>query len=332
MHTIRIVSNLDECRDLWQQLMPQELVSDLWEVRDCFQRHYRHQPHFVVAEDRGRVKGLLPLSWNREIRQFGYFPGETWEGKTWLEQNRIIASDRRMLGDMLRSLDKPYHLRYLRTDDRWGGAEDNVDELGYLFFPPDYGYDVQRYFEAFSHKTAKRLTRELNGWNTRRPEWRFGQPDDFTLLVQMNRKRYGELSYFSDHRFLDSFRSLVDLLHDRGWLRMVTVIVDGEPAAVDMGSLYGGMLTLLAGGTNEKFPGIAKLINMQHIKYACETRLESVDFLCGDFNWKARFHLTPNPLYVLEGDGHPAPAPAVQPSSHIHLSPGFQDAHGVSHA
>ena len=82
---------------------------------------------------------------------------------------------------------------------------------------------------------------------------------------------------------------------------MVTVIVNGEPAAVDMGSLYNGMLTMLAGGTNEKYPGIAKLINMHHITYSCEQKLDSVDFLCGDFNWKTLFHLAPAPLYAIEG-------------------------------
>ena len=82
---------------------------------------------------------------------------------------------------------------------------------------------------------------------------------------------------------------------------MVTITVDDEPAAIDLGSLYSGMLTMLAGGTNGKFPGIAKLINMHHIRFACDERLDSVDFLCGDFNWKTLFHLTPSPLYLLEG-------------------------------
>ena len=80
------------------------------------------------------------------------------------------------------------------------------------------------------------------------------------------------------------------------------LLFDNEPAAVDMGSLYNGMLTMLAGGVNAKFRGIAKLINMHHMTYACQQRFDSVDFLCGDFNWKTQFHLTPTPLYLLEGE------------------------------
>jgi hypothetical protein len=35
------------------------------------------------------------------------------------------------------------------------------------------------------------------------------------------------------------------------------------------------------------------------MQWACSERLNQVDFLCGDFNWKKLFHLTPRPLYLL---------------------------------
>jgi hypothetical protein len=299
MFRIRVVNDPDECRRLWQQILPQELISDLWEVRECFHSHYQHRLHFVVAECQNHVCGLLPLVWNEDTGQYNYFPGETWEGKSWLEQNRIIASNKKMLDEMLDSLDKPYYLRYLKADERWHIPSMEVDELGYLFNPEDYDFNLQKYFEVFSHKTAKKLGRELAAWEQKHAEWRFDDPGDFDTLIQMNRSRFGRLSYFYDERFLGSFQALMRYLHSQGWLRMVTVLVEGEPAAVDMGSLYQNRLTMLAGGTSEKFPGIAKLINVHHMEYACHTKLSSVDFLCGDFNWKTLFHLKPAPLYLL---------------------------------
>ena len=94
MYSIRTISDINECRKLWEQLIPGELVSDLWEVRACFNEQYCNWPRFIVAEEKNRVIGFLPLSWNQETGQYNYFPGETWEGKTWLEQNRIIANNR----------------------------------------------------------------------------------------------------------------------------------------------------------------------------------------------------------------------------------------------
>jgi hypothetical protein len=68
---------------------------------------------------------------------------------------------------------------------------------------------------------------------------------------------------------------------------------------VDMGCVYQGVYTLLAGGTNSRYLGVAKLINFHHMQRACEEKLKRVDFLCGDFNWKKLFHLTPRPLYLM---------------------------------
>jgi hypothetical protein len=213
---------------------------------------------------------------------------------------------------MLAAVPGPYHLRYLRPYGRAGEVYSQVDEIGYLFCPPKYGYDMERYYEEFSHKTAKKLRRELAAWDECGVSWRFDDPDDFELMIDLNLGRYGQASYFYDPRFMSSFRALRDLLKDRGWLRVVTILVNGEPAAVDLGAVYNGTLTMLAGGTNGQHVGIAKLINTHHMAWACEQKLDRVDFLCGDFNWKEMFHLTPVPLYLLHES-----RPAVRPDAGV---------------
>ena len=332
MYRIRVVTELDACRRHWEQIFPREFVSDLWEVRACFDRHYRHEPCFIVAEEHGEVCGLLPLSLNGDSGLYNFFPGETWAGKTWLEQNRVIASSPRMLRDMLAAVPGTYHLRYLRPGAGGANPYEQVDEIGYLFCPPKFGFDMERYYEVFSHKTAKKLRRELAGWNERNVTWRFDDPADFDLLVAMSLGRYGQSSYFHDPRFLNSFRDLRDLLAERGWLRMVTILVDGVPAATDLGSVYNGTLTMLAGGTDGDYPGIAKLINTHHMTWACERRLDRVDFLCGDFNWKTMFHLSPVPLYLLEKDQAPLRKDAALPASRPQWAPHGFDVGGVAGA
>jgi len=100
-------------------------------------------------------------------------------------------------------------------------------------------------------------------------------------------------------RFLKSFENLVIWLQKNGLLRVTTVILGGNVAAVDIGAIFGSAYTVLAGGAHPDFPGVAKLINFHHMEWACSRRLEVIDFLCGDFGWKERFHLTPRPLYLL---------------------------------
>jgi hypothetical protein len=311
MKTVRVITDLGECCKLWKQMVPSEQLSDLWEVRDCFQRQYGHKPHFVVCEDSNGVCGFLPLSWNRDTGSYLFFPGETWSGKTWLEHNRLIVKDKSNLQYLLDLVPGSYCLRYLQPTDWMVGAGHAVDEVGYVFLPPRYNFEFENYLTEFSGKSAKRLKRELQAFDERGVEFVYNEESDFETMIALNLRSYGPSSYFTDSRFLRSFHSLAHLLAARKWLRLTTVKVAGKIAAVDMGCIYKGIYTLLAGGTHSDFPGVAKLINIHHMKWACENRIERVDFLCGDFNWKTLFHLTPSPLYVIEGNTQTQSSTAV---------------------
>lgn len=310
MRSLRVVTDIDACRRLWKQQVPHNSISNVWEVRACFQKEYGHQPFFVVCEDYSGICGFLPLSWNAELNVYHVFPGETWAGKTWLEQNPLVAADDDVLQLMLSMVPGPYHLRYLAPSGNVGGSLQTVDEIGYCFEPARYEYSIDSYMASFSHKFAKRLRKEVDSFYQRGVEIRTNHPGDFELMIDMNIQRYGDQSYFYDHRFREGFRSLYELLRSNDRLRLVTVLVEGQPAAVDLGSMHNNIYTLLAGGTNAEFRGIAKLINLHHMEFACEQRFDSVDFLCGDFNWKTMFHLAPRPLYVLERD-HAGRVPAA---------------------
>ncbi|MBU0984704.1 MAG: GNAT family N-acetyltransferase [candidate division Zixibacteria bacterium] len=318
MYTFRVTSDVDECAELWKTLIPARQISDLWEVRECFHRHYNHRLHFIVCEAKGRVRGFLPLCYNEEVDVYQWFPGETWHGKTWLEQNRLVTTDVSMTRQMLSMIPGRFELRYLCEPDGTHAGRLAVDEISYTFGPAQYDFDINRYFEAFSHKSAKRLRRELEQFDARGVEVRLNEHDDLETMIAMNISRYGEDSYFFDPRFLRSFRSLTRLLKVRGWLRVTAMVIDGQVAAVDLGSVYNSHYTLLAGGVSRAFPGIAKYINVYHMNWACENHLASVDFLCGDFNWKTQFHLTAKPLYELTDEHdlryHDTPTLVAQPS------------------
>ncbi|MBD3402738.1 GNAT family N-acetyltransferase, partial [candidate division GN15 bacterium] len=299
MAKVFVETDPDRCRELWRQVMPTTCISDMWEMRDCFHRHFQRPLHFVVAVDARGIAGLLPLAWIEEKHCYGFFPGETWEGKTWLEQNRIVARNRSILNRLLQRVPGGYHLRYLLLEDDPGVAGRIVDEIGYRLHPPQYDFCMDNYFAEFSGKSIKRIKREIAGFEERGVSYRYDRAGDFEVMVGMNLARFGTGSYFHDPRFLRSFRSLAHWLQQQGRLRMTTVLVDNRAAAVDMGCVYSNTYTVLAGGTDAAFPGIAKLINVHHMQRACEERFAVVDFLCGDFSWKSMFHLTPRPLYLM---------------------------------
>jgi len=201
--------------------------------------------------------------------------------------------------ELLSGCSQPYNLRYLTSVPGTSPEEAIVDEVGYLFLPPNHGYDMSQYLGEFSRKSMKNIFREMSTIESLGVTYRHDEISDFDIMVKLNMERFGRQSYFFDPRFREGFRALAWFLHERGWLRFTTVLINDEQAAVDMGCIYRGVYTLLAGGTNSRYPGVAKLINFHHMQRACKERLDQVDFLCGDFNWKRLFHLTPRPLYLL---------------------------------
>jgi CelD/BcsL family acetyltransferase involved in cellulose biosynthesis len=127
--------------------------------------------------------------------------------------------------------------------------------------------------------------------------YRFDDVHDLDLMLAMINAEFGSESYFFDERFCNAFHAVAEWLQEHGELRITTILMDGQEAAVDLGAVHNGNYTVFCGGTSPKFPGIAKVMNFFHIQRACDTRLQSVDFLCGEFGWKNRIHLSPRPLY-----------------------------------
>lgn len=302
MISIRICEDIEECRFLWEHFLPAECIFDLWPVRYCFAEAYDRKPYFIIAENNGIIQGILPLSWIDEEQYYGYFPGETCQGKTWLEQNRIPAKNFHVTEELLLSIPGPAHLRYLTNiflPAYYDNDIFNIDETGYLFLPGVHNYSMENYLQQFSGKTRKKLRHELSRLEAFGVSYRHDNIGDVEYLYRLNQHAFGGQSYFSSSRFLRSFENLVSWLNAKGMLRVTTSLIGGKIAAVDIGAVWGMSYVVLAGGTHPDFQGVAKLINLHHMEWACEQHLETVDFLCGDFGWKERFHLEPRPLYEI---------------------------------
>jgi len=300
MLKVTVCQDLEEARWLWHHHWPRHCLFDLWPVRACFQDQFNHTPYFLVATQGQKVRGLLALSRIREENYYGHFPGELWHGKTWLEQNKIVAVDSRVARILLEHMPWESRIRYLVPSDHLHiGAHAAVDEIGYLFFPRQFDYRFDAYERLFAGKTRKKIRCELERLKAHGVTYRYDHWDDMETLLQLNLTRYQDQSYFSDRRFRRAIENLAIWLRDQGLLRLTTVLVGGKVAAVDMGAIWNATYTVMAGGTDPDFPGIAKLINLHHLEWACAQRISMVDFLCGDFNWKERFHLSARPLYAV---------------------------------
>ncbi|MBI9075213.1 MAG: GNAT family N-acetyltransferase [Desulfatibacillum sp.] len=308
MTRISLVNDQDLVARLWATHMPEPgNVFDLWETRMCFDRSFRRPVLAVVASDGlGQTTGFLPLSWVEETAKWVYFPGETWKGKTWLEGNLIPARDPETMEALLEAIPGDAYLRYLDPMAQafpYPGADQ--DEVGYLFFPERYSNNYQEYLQSFPRKTIKKLLGEMARLESRGVTYRFDSMEDAQRLLQMNLEAFGPESYFFDSRFSTGFENLLAWLKQNNLLRITTVLIEGRVAAVDVGALWRGHYSILAGGVDQEFPGVAKVINFHHLERACAEKLNCVDFLCGNFNWKERLRLIPRPLMEIRLEEQP---------------------------
>jgi len=294
------VEALGVCAELWRLLGPACNLFDPWDIRMCFHEGFGRRPTFIVAEEGGQVVGLLPLSWIEELDCYAFFPGETWHGKTWLERNRFLCRDSEVLHRMIEFLDGPVLMRYIQEQEIPPGADYvREDEIGYLFHTARYRYSFAEYRASIPRKRFKGIERDVARLRSRDVAFRLDMSDDVNVLLRMNLEAFGAESYFYDPRFADSFDRFVCYLRGQGMLRITTVLIDGQVAAVDTGCVFKNKYTVFAGGVSPDFPGAAKLINLHHLERSCNERFEWTDFLCGDFNWKQRFRLEGRPLYLI---------------------------------
>lgn len=308
----RVVTDLETCKGLWNSFVKPNNLSDLWDFRFCFHRHFENEPYFLVLEDQGGLLAIFPLACLKGEDTYVFFPGEIWNSKTWLERTQVYCREPEAMGHILSACPERTYLRYMEDQAPSLSPDLEEDEIAYLFHPPDLGFDLNTYFKRFSWKKLKAIKKEISSLLVPGCSWHFNRLSDYDLLVEMNVNRFGVSSYFYDSRFAGSFRDAVQWLYQRGWLRMVSLEIKGETAAVDLAAAFEGIYVVFLGGTHSEFPGVAKAMNMHHLEFACDQRFSRVDFLCGDFYWKKLWHLDPEPLYKFVSPSLKAPEYAQQ--------------------
>ena len=201
----KVITDFEACARLWNSLIPAHHLSDLWEVRLCFHRHYRNRLHFLLFEDRRWIVGMLPFVYLVEGDKYVFFPGETWNGKTWLERTPIFCRRPEDFGHLLSECPDRTYLRYIDSEQSSSAAELDVDETAYLLYPPEFNFDLAIYYQRFAWKKLKAIKKEIAAFIGPESSWHLNRLTDYDLLVEMNLNRFGETSYFYDSRFAESF-------------------------------------------------------------------------------------------------------------------------------
>ena len=184
-----------------------------------------------------------------------FFPGEIWKNKTWLERTPVYAINRDILYRLLASCTERTYLRYIECDSDYLPDYVSADETGYVMYPGRLDFEKLNYRSRFSSKKFKSILKDVNNILSMGAVFHINRVKDFELLVEMSIERYGEDSYLQDCRFRNSFKDVIRLLNRMDCLRMVSLEIEGNTVAVDVGAVYNGTYTVFLGGVFSRIQG-----------------------------------------------------------------------------
>ncbi len=286
---LKIYKNINECGRLWEKFSPNRRLFDMWNFRLCFYDKRNAQPYFIAGKERGKVVGVIPLSFVKNTNQYTYFGG-------WFpERNSFFLRDKTKLAELLEQC--PYNTLIEGIDPVENGYCNFLDdEYTYFIHLSKYHSDFERYFSSFDKKKQKNFRRDLK--NIPKYKVYHNRVKDFKRLVELNIRQFDGESIYNNESLKGSVRKMIALANKKGMLEMVSVEINGKVEAVDIGVLSGKWYHVLTGSSNnQKIPNLGKLLTMLDIKNAISKKARYVDFLASSGYWKSQWNFDKEMLF-----------------------------------
>ncbi len=287
---------IKKCEALWERFAPRKSIFDLWSFRAAFYLAYKHQPCFIVLQEGKEDVGLLPLWYEKEKDRYFWFGG--W----WQEDNDFWVNDRSLVPELLALCPKRACLNSLP-------AAAIPSQMAGSFQPddPKYVLDIREtktfdeYLAGLKKERRKSIKKSLFAIENQGPRVVFNDFKNFDDLVSLSVKRFKNVKEdkndfwydpaWEDPRRVEAIRNTIKLAGKNYQIKMLTVMLDGKIAGVDLVAVFNDCYYALAGGYDlENFPGIGNYCNMLNIKDALSLGLSKVDVLQSDCGWKHRWY------------------------------------------
>jgi len=296
---IEVISNINSCFKLWQEFSPRKTLFDVWEFRLAFYEAYKYKPCFLLLKNQSEQLALLPLWYEDDKMRYSWFGGD------WQEEVRFFTKHPKYIPFLLSSAPSPLLLNAISQDS----AEPlkrkirlEVDEPKYVLALDEFE-DHKDYLMAIKKKTRHNLRRNRREIQRQNPRIVINNFSDFDHLVRLSKERFKQKSEetdWEDPRRVEAFRQVIRLAGKSYNVRMISVLIEGEIAGVDLIALFNGCYYTLRCGYNVKdYPGIGSFINLFEIDDAIRLGTKKIDFLQDSYEWKHKFFRTV-PLFKYE--------------------------------
>ncbi|HZJ40758.1 MAG TPA: GNAT family N-acetyltransferase [Candidatus Saccharimonadales bacterium] len=296
MIEIKLIQDLEQAKEIWNQLSKNETLYDRWDVRYCFYKHKPYPLYFYVAYDEETPVALLPLEYNTKENYLEFLAEAFIEGN-----HPFFKSGYEYLLPKLFQIDFPYPVQIFDLDGE--------DQLTSALPLEDYVYYVNiSQFKNFDDYLLQAFPNGRKRYNFKRLFTLLEKEhsleiieDDFSgleKLMDLNVKNFGTESYLNTKVERQAFFDLLQLPLD--W-KMMALVVDGQKLAYSLSVIYNKVYYyLIVGSDISEVKDAFKYLTKANMELALKNGAQIFDCSLGDCNWKQYWHLTKKPQYKFE--------------------------------
>jgi hypothetical protein len=291
---IKAITCEKECQRLWEIFSPHERAWDEWELMFAFHDEATYRFNFLVHETDGCVDGLIPLVLDTSDDSYELFGGCYPEARVlWIDFQHFPEYFDQLPGsavffdlrgswvDQLLAAYPQYEPNFVEKDNQ------------YYLVPAEFDYDFVNHINTFSNGKRKGFLRDLRKLKERGAELLWNDADESELFINLSVKNFGGESDHLAEGGKQEVRRVVRELKKLGYLRTLTIFVDGAKQATSLSAHFKDTWVSLYAGSNNDIDNLGKLLNSETIQESCRLRVDEINYMTG-MAWKAAWHMKEN--------------------------------------
>ncbi len=297
---VKVVTDLQECKRLWNKYAPKNKMWDIWEIAEAFYDKNIYDNHFLLfLTDDNKEMGLLPLYKNLKHNVY-YFFGEGFP------ENRRFWIGIEHISKMIEEMPVPTEI-FDMNGQFIEEAMQAHPEISKYFTEKDYHYflnlkklnhSVEEYLKTFNKKHRKNFLNDLKKLKEIKYEIIWETLEHEEEFIKFNVERFGQESDLSDEQFKKEMHRFLEVIKKKGFMHTLTIVINGKVEGIEIAAHHENKYYVLNGGYSRHFKNIGKLLIFEHIKKAAELKADEIDFLVGDTGWKQLWNFEKDLCYT----------------------------------
>jgi len=288
---IRQIDNIDEAKKIWTELSPDKVLCDNWDFRYCFYKYFNYPLHFYIGLDNGEIVGLLPLQYNKDTECLEFFGGG------FMSDNRVFIKQgyEEYIPQFYDFISLPSKMQSIVGEDIFTKSFE-IYRYKYVRDLFEINNIEEYLIKHFKAKSRQGIRKKIKLIEYLEPEIINNNFSDLDLLIELNKKSFGENSSFHKPHRAEIFHDLLKLNFD---IYMFSYVINGKKEAVSFSIKYKDAYIYINAGTNKTgVPNLGTFNIYKNLEKAIQLGMKTFDAGIGDLGWKERWHLEKNPQYI----------------------------------